>query len=264
MSRKVVSVFLMCVFFLFTACASGEVDDHTGEAITPAISSEQKGRNYQDVIADFEENGFKNIRTETIEDLITGWITEDGEVEQVSVDGDTGYLSGIWYPDDVEVIITYHTFSSNESATGEPSESTDPNEESTSEADSEILTIDNCADLAALLSIKDPGDPSVSLFAEKYTGKTIEFDGNVMSAFPHGDYDTRFDILLGAGDYDENSATGPNFQFSDVGAYDLGVDIFSIEDYIKVGTNLRIVAKVGSYDANSQLFSLDPISVKIR
>jgi hypothetical protein len=103
---------IMLVFILalsFTAC--GDSSKHEGEAKTPSASSTQKGRDYQDVVDKFKEKGFTNIKTEALEDLVTGWMTKDGEVESVSVDGDGDYSADVWYPSDVQVIITYHTFS---------------------------------------------------------------------------------------------------------------------------------------------------------
>ena len=53
-----------------------------------------KGKNYQDVVNDISAAGFVNIQAKTIEDLVTGWLTKDGEVEEVTIDGDDSYLSG--------------------------------------------------------------------------------------------------------------------------------------------------------------------------
>jgi len=49
-------------------------------------------------------------RNDKFEDLITGWTTKDAEVESVFVDGNKDYAPDVWYPNDIEVIITYHTF----------------------------------------------------------------------------------------------------------------------------------------------------------
>ena len=112
---------ILCTFFMlllcFTMAACGSSDDHAKEAKTPSASSVMRGRNYQDVIDTFEEKGFTNIKTEEIDDLVTGWITEDGEVEKVSVGGDEDYSPDKWIPADTEVIIYYHTFPTNEDAT---------------------------------------------------------------------------------------------------------------------------------------------------
>lgn len=99
----------MAIVMIFTiaGCSS---EGHEGEAKTPSGSSIQKGKDYQKVVDEFESSGFTNIKLEKLDDLVTGWLTKDGEVESVSVDGDTGYSADTWYPADAEVVITYHTF----------------------------------------------------------------------------------------------------------------------------------------------------------
>lgn len=42
-------------------------------------SSDFKGEKYEDVVGRLESEGFTNIRVEPIGDLITGWVTKDGE-----------------------------------------------------------------------------------------------------------------------------------------------------------------------------------------
>ena len=72
-----------------------------------------KGANYQDVMEKFEEAGFENITLEVEYDIITGWITDDGEVKSVTVNDDGKFASGKEYRADAEVVITYHTYRSN-------------------------------------------------------------------------------------------------------------------------------------------------------
>ena len=69
---------------------------HIGEAKTPAVSSAMKGKNYKDVIEEFEKRGFNNIKTEKIDDLIVGWLKKEGEVKEVSVGGDVDYSADKW------------------------------------------------------------------------------------------------------------------------------------------------------------------------
>ncbi len=75
-------------------------------------SDDFKGSNYEDVIDQLTKEGFTNIKTEKKEDLILGWLTKDGEVESVSINGVTVFSSGSRFLPDAEIIITYHTFSS--------------------------------------------------------------------------------------------------------------------------------------------------------
>ena len=111
--KKIISIFIACIIITLVSC-DGDSNEHEGEAKTPSGSSIQKGRDYQEVVNDFKEKGFKNIKTEKLEDLITGWLTKDGEVESVSVDGDIDYSPDDWYSNNVKVVITYHTFSSDD------------------------------------------------------------------------------------------------------------------------------------------------------
>lgn len=124
----------------------------------------------------------------------------------------------------------------------------------------ENLTIDNCPELAAILSNKAEIDQSYSDFAYKYSGRIIEFDGRIDYCSKHDKYKTRFDYLVSAGDYDPNHQVGPSFKFEDVNYYDLNTDL----DTVSVGLNVRITAKVISFDSNSGLFYLKPVSVKGR
>jgi hypothetical protein len=103
----------------------------------------------------------------------------------------------------------------------------------------ERLTVENNADLAALLSGTATGGDIVEDFA-------------------------RYDILISAGDYSETQAQGPNFQFRDVGISDLNLTGSPIPDYIGKRDNLHIVARVGEFQSFQELFLLDPISTSVR
>jgi hypothetical protein len=129
----------------------------------------------------------------------------------------------------------------------------------------ETLTAENNPELAALLALTDPGAASVGEFAATYRGRTIEFDGNIGAMNHHGDYRTRYDILVGAGDFSETSSSGPNFQFKDVNIVsDLRLTGSDIPDAIGVGDNLHVVARVGDYNSTQELFFLEPVSTEVR
>lgn len=128
----------------------------------------------------------------------------------------------------------------------------------------EIVTVENNEEFASLLLLKNEFDPSINTFAKKYAGLTIEFDCNIAFMGPHGDYTTRYDILILAGDYSEDSASGPYFQFVDVNISDLNLTGDNIPDYIGTGDNLHILAIVESFNENSGLFLLKPIETVVR
>ena len=46
-------------------------------------------------------------------DIVTGWLTDDGEVKSVSINGDKKFDSDDKYRLDAEVFITYHTWKKN-------------------------------------------------------------------------------------------------------------------------------------------------------
>jgi hypothetical protein len=261
-------------------------------------SSDVMGReNYKKAISELKKTGFTNIKTKALDDLITGWLTKDGEIEKIEINGETEFKANDSFPKDSKIVITYHTFPKREKrdskATDEKSsEKSDTN--STDKKSSEkrdtnstdkksvetakqstnytpaksnqgILTVKNNADLAAVLAVKDEFDPIVGEFAKKYAGKTIEFDGNIADMMPHGNYKTRYDILIYPGDYNETTAIGPSFQFKDVNVvYDLKLTGSNIPETIGRGQNLHITAVVEEYNENNGLFFLKPVSTEIR
>lgn len=256
--KRIISFLVACILTI-TVVGCGE-QSHEGEAKTPSASSAQEGRAYRDVINDFEEKGFTNIKTVVLEDLVTGWLVQDGEVDSVSVDGDEDYTPDTWYPKDVEVVVKYHTFPEEEETA---EQSTDESyEQNNQEAGDAILTVENNADLAALFADGE-NEELCKKFVDKYKGKTIEFDGNIALVSPHGDYDTRYDFLVYAGDYSESSSYGPAMQFEDKNFLDLNLTGDTIPDAIKAGDNLHIVATIEDI-VNNYLIILDPVSMEIR
>lgn len=263
--KKIFTLLLSLVMvFTITGCDSSS---HDGEAKTPSGSSVQKGRDYQSVAEDFKEHGFSNIKFVELGDLVTGWLTKEGEVESVSVDGNADYSSDTWYPSDVEVVITYHSFpDENKDDTSVQEPSTEETNPPVSDPVGTILTVKNCEALASMLAIKAEIDPAYSEFAKTYENQLIEFDGCITYLVNHEDYDTRYDILISAGDYvDENTANpGPIFKLEDVGVYDLGISDLYLPDFVSVGSNIKIRAEVGGFNTNTGIFELDPISIENR
>ncbi len=133
-------------------------------------------------------------------------------------------------------------------------------EDATTETVEANLTVDNCPELSAMLSNKADMDSSYANFATKYQGKMIEFDGSTDYCTSHEGQKTRFDYLLSAGDFNPEHVAGPSFKFDNVSYYDLNTDM----DSVGVGLNVHIIATVESYDSNTGLFYLKPVSVTKR
>lgn len=258
------------MFVLLAGCGD-DSSNHQGQVKTPSGSSYQEGRDYKEVVAEFEEKGFQNIKTEKIEDLITGWITSDGEVEHVTVGGDIDYSSDEWVEEDIEVVISYHTFEEEDDAVDnqeevedEGTDTAEEKEEPSTEIQAEVLTAENNKELENVLGVVYESDPIIKEFADKYAGQVIEFDAHTAYVNKHGDYDTRFDYLIMVGDYTESEPPGPNFQFRDVNYYDLHLEGDDIPDPFGIGIDIRVKAEVGEYEEKSNLFQLKPISINIR
>ena len=91
-----------------------EITYHTVKNIpVPVSSKEAKKLNYKELEKKYADAGFVNITTQADYDLITGWITKDGAVESISVNGRTDFEKNAYYRPDAEVIIVYHTFKKN-------------------------------------------------------------------------------------------------------------------------------------------------------
>ena len=131
-------------------------------------------------------------------------------------------------------------------------------------ASQEILTVENCAELAEILKLKNPGDPKIEEFAKSFAGKTISFDGSIADVSNHGDYTNRYDILIYSGDYSDEACSGPKFKFLNIKVHDLGIRDVFLPSYIRKSSNVRITGRVKEYISPIQLILLDPILVERR
>ncbi len=80
----------------------------------PVTSKDAKGTNYNDVMDKFKDAGFVNVKTNVIYDIITGWVTDDGQVKSITINGDEDFDTYDEYRPDAEVVITYHTYKKND------------------------------------------------------------------------------------------------------------------------------------------------------
>jgi hypothetical protein len=251
--RSVVAGVALAVVLSVSACSSKPAAD---ESRMPAASKDFSGEKYQDVVDDLKRAGFTDVASAPLGDLVVGLLHRPGDVKDVEINGSKdGFDKGATFDKDAKIVVEYH--SDPIAASASPSVEGSPDSPSGSEAT--VLTAANSSDLKALLAVKDPSDPSVAVFASKYLGKTIEFDGNIADIEAHGSTQTLEDVLINAGDYDADSATGPNFQLPGVSRYRLpagGV----------VGSNVHVTATLGSYDSETQLYQLgvSPITITTR
>lgn len=74
------------------------------------VQKDFEGRQYEEVKRMLEQQGFTNITLAPINDLITGWLTKDGEIEEVMINGRVDFEKNAYVDPMVEVVISYHTF----------------------------------------------------------------------------------------------------------------------------------------------------------
>lgn len=80
------------------------------EITIPFSSSQLRKLNYHEVFSRLMHLGFTQIYTSPINDLITGWITKNGSVEKVEINGSNSYKKNTTFKYDVNITIFYHTF----------------------------------------------------------------------------------------------------------------------------------------------------------
>jgi hypothetical protein len=156
----------------------------------------------------------------------------------------------------------------NPSTTNQPSPSspvTEPSvgsETDTVDTDAKPITVENNLEFAALMATAGEDLKLNKRFFDKYRGMTLEFDGNVAVKENHGDYETRFDILIEGGEYSETRSNGPGFRLVDVGYYDLHLKGPDAPYSVSQGQNVRIVGKLVEW--KDPVFTLDVISTQVR
>ena len=274
--RKIVALMAACILAASLAACDG-----TNKKINaPVESSEVSSSNYQDMVSQFKGAGFTNVSTKEIDDLILGWLTEDGQVEEVSIGGKTSFSTSDTFAADAPVVVSYHTFpkkdkgstestptpdqpsSSPAPQSPEPSQAPEPSPSPT--ASNENITVENNEEFRALIENLQPDDASIEQFVSKYKGRAIEFDGNIASMDPHNTYKTRFDFLVYPGDYSTTDAHGPSFIFEDCNYYDLHLTGDNQPSSVSAGQNLHIVAKIVDFNSTQQLLHLEPIATSAR
>lgn len=123
--KRIVTLWLSVMFCLLLIACSQDSSDLIK---VPASANDYQGENYQEVVNDLFATGFVHIQTEEVEDLVTGWLTKDGEIEKITIDGNGTFREGDKFDKTAVIIITYHTFPSNgESSSPDSTEHPDEN-----------------------------------------------------------------------------------------------------------------------------------------
>lgn len=69
-----------------------------------------EGRDYQEVVSELASLGFANITLKRANDLVTGWLTKEGSIQSIRINGVSGFEKGESFAFDDEIVIVVHTF----------------------------------------------------------------------------------------------------------------------------------------------------------
>lgn len=178
------------------SCTSTKIDVETivgtiaeygeDEAPMPQSASSYKFDNYEDVQKELTDAGFTNISFEILYDIVLGW-TDEGEIENISVDGKTDFDQGDIFKKDAPIVITYHM--KEEDDPNKPVESETPDVEE----DSPVFYSTNTYEAAkegnsGVFSYRDRGN-SYDIYW------IIDFDEGYVYYFTDGNGDSTCDRL---------------------------------------------------------------------
>lgn len=178
------------------SCTSTKIDVETivgtiaeygeDEAPMPQSASSYKFDNYEDVQKELTDAGFTNISFEILYDIVLGW-TNEGEIENISVDGKTDFDQGDIFKKDAPIVITYHM--KEEDDPNKPVESETPDVEE----DSPVFYSTNTYEVAkegnsGVFSYRDRGN-SYDIYW------IIDFDEGYVYYFTDGNGDSTCDRL---------------------------------------------------------------------
>ena len=146
--------------------------------------------------------------------------------------------------------------------TPEPAPPVDP---ATVTETAEVLTIDNNPDLAAVLQERASCSPIIADFAADYAGQTIQFDGYIGNVAAVSTFGALYNILIGVWDFDESDVRGPDFQYREIAPVrQLNLPGLKSPDDLRVPDRFRFTAVVDTYDPDTCLFLLNPVSTEPR
>lgn len=80
------------------------------KVVVPRAYGAYLGRNFMEVRDELQAYGFSNFGFVIHKDLIKGWLTKDGEVSSIAINGKSEFKAKSKFPSDARVVIEYHTF----------------------------------------------------------------------------------------------------------------------------------------------------------
>lgn len=104
--KKIVIGIVITAVVGFVAYNVYEISKQTSIGID---SNTIAGQQYEAIVADLVEAGFKNITTQALGDLSLDAEQLVGIVDHVSIDGETSFTADMEYPNDAKIIVYYHS-----------------------------------------------------------------------------------------------------------------------------------------------------------
>ena len=161
---------------------------------------------YKDVIKILEEWGFTNIKEVPLYDIYFG-LTDEGEVDDVTIDNSDDYKRGDIFKKDVEVVVSYHMpYEDDPARATEPTDAPIPEETEKVESEYELAFVRKMTSYS-LYYMFDTDTKTFAYFGThdtfidrgEYTG---EFSSGVTLVWDHGEWTDTFAHIEG-----ENNAT---------------------------------------------------------
>ena len=174
--------------------------------------------NYEDVIKILKEWGFTNIKEEPVYDIYLGW-TDEGEVDEVTIDHSDDYKRGDIFKKDVEVVVSYHMpYEDDPALETEPTEEPVPEETEAVESEYELAFVSRLSDYNLYFmfdtdtqTVVQIGTDDTYLYRGTYTG---EFSTGVTMTWDHGEWTDEFTYRGGASKATYTDGYGVDWEYS--------------------------------------------------
>lgn len=121
-----IAIAVVLILVLVGSCSIGKTAQ-AGQAKVSSSSATLSGKHFEDVQTLLEKDGFTNITLRPEGDLIAGVLHDEGDVETVSIDGQTTFSAGAVFDAGAKVVIAYHSYPEKSTNTAASTNSTAAN-----------------------------------------------------------------------------------------------------------------------------------------
>jgi hypothetical protein len=261
--KRIFSIILAIIFMAGALSACGGSGEPDIRISMPASSKDLEGSDYQEVISQLQSAGFTNIDTAVLDDLITGWLTKDGEVESVDVGGNTTFSSGAKYEPDVTIVVTYHTFPAKETADEEqtPVPTEAPEALPTEEVEAMPSEVPASSEVTVSFSDEEAFRAAVVAFTNMFADDIFTADGmdyDMSKLHSYADISGFYMAVDSKGTWTGKSEDAWHVEHLKLTVPEYGTIVDASLDVSYDGTNYivsNLAGKAPSYDDNDSRFS---------